>query len=150
MENDRNKYIIRVYGLIINDTAQILLSDEYAMEMRMTKFPGGGMEFGEGPEDCIKREAMEELGQEIEIVEHFYTTGFFQKAMFFEDHQLVSIYYRIRLKQPPVFRISERPFDFSAENERQSFRWASIRELTENDLTFPIDRHVMRLLKSYY
>lgn len=150
MEKDMNKFIIRVYGLIINDAAQILLSDEYAMEMRMTKFPGGGMEFGEGPEDCIKREALEELGQEIEIMEHFYTTGFFQKAMFFEDHQLVSIYYRIRLKEPPVFRISERPFDFSAENELQSFRWASIRELSENDLTFPIDRHVMRLLKSHY
>jgi 8-oxo-dGTP pyrophosphatase MutT (NUDIX family) len=115
----------------------------------MTKFPGGGMEFGEGPEDCMKREAWEEFGQEIEIIEHFYTTGFFQKAMFFEDHQLVSIYYRIRLKKLPVFRISDTSFDFSAENDSQSFRWASIKELSESDLTFPIDRHVLNLLKSH-
>lgn len=150
MENNVNRFIIRVYGLLINDAAQILLSDEYAMKMRMTKFPGGGMEFGEGPEDCIKREAIEELGQEIEILEHFYTTGFFQKAMFFEDHQLISIYYRIRLKEPPVFRISESAFDFSCKDCQQSFRWASIRHLTEGDLTFPVDRHVLGLLKSVY
>ena len=63
----------------------------------MSKFPGGGMKFGEGPEDCIRREAIEELGQAIEILEHFYTTGFFQKALFYDDHQLISIYYLIRL-----------------------------------------------------
>lgn len=145
-----NKFIIRVYGILIDDAAQILLSDEYAMETRMTKFPGGGMEFGEGPEDCMKREALEEFGQEIEIIDHFYTTGFFQKAMFFEDHQLVSIYYRIRLKEPPAFRISDTVFDFSGEQNSQSFRWAKIKELSGNDLTFPIDRYVLNLLKIHY
>jgi 8-oxo-dGTP diphosphatase len=150
MENCMNKFIIRVYGILIDDAAQILLSDEYAMDIRMTKFPGGGMEFGEGPEDCIKREALEELGQEIEIVDHYYTTGFFQKAMFFEDHQLVSIYYRIRLKELPAFRISDKVFDFSEEHHSQSFRWAKISDLSGNDLTFPIDRYVLNLLKMHY
>ena len=144
-------YIVRVYGLLQNNSAQILLSDEYLYDQRMTKFPGGGLEFGEGPEDCIKREALEEFGQEIEIMEHFYTTGFFQRALFFENHQLISIYYKIKLKEAARFRISGKPFDFPENiNGNQSFRWAFIAQLKENDLSFPVDRYVLGLLKKIY
>jgi len=139
---------VRVYALIIQD-GRILLSDEFVHDMKMTKFPGGGLLFGEGPADCLKREAIEEFGQEIEIVEHFYTTHFFQQALFYGDQQLLSIYYRARFRENPRFRISERPFDFpSQNNESQSFRWAKINDVTEEDLTFPVDRFVMKMLKS--
>ena len=131
----------------IND--EVLLSDEYVLDRYMTKFPGGGLRFGEGPEDCIKREAIEEFGQEIEIVRHFYTTGFFQKALFYEDHQLISIYYLIRLKEEPSFKISQKPFDFKGRiNGSQSFRWARISEIQEEDLSFPVDRVVIRMIKN--
>jgi ADP-ribose pyrophosphatase YjhB (NUDIX family) len=142
-----NHFVIRVYGLVLNKTAQILLSDEYLFNQRMTKFPGGGLEFGEGPEDCIRREAIEEFGQEIEIIQHFYTTGFYQRALFFENHQLLSIYYIIKFREKPLFRISEKPFDFDEINGSQSFRWATLDELNEDDLTFPIDQYVLNLLK---
>lgn len=139
---------IRVYGLIINEKNEILLSDEYVLDKKMTKFPGGGMFFGEGPADCIKREALEEFGQEIEIIDHFYTTDFFQKALFYEDHQLISIYYRVRFLKKPKFKISQKPFDFpELKNGNQSFRWAAIKRLKPEDLSFPIDQHVLRLLK---
>ena len=139
---------IRVYGLIISKTAQILLSDEYMLNRKMTKFPGGGLQFGEGPEDCLKREALEEFGQEIEIIRHFYTTGFFQRALFFEDQQLISIYYRIKFKEVPLFNISGKPFDFpDMVNGSQSFRWADIATLQEQDLSFAIDKYVLGLLK---
>jgi 8-oxo-dGTP diphosphatase len=139
---------LRVYALIIND-GHILLSDEFVHDMKMTKFPGGGLYFGEGPVDCLKREAIEEFGQEIEIVEHYYTTHFFQQALFFEDQQLISIYYLARLSEIPRFRISDMPFDFpELKNESQSFRWARITELSENDLSFPVDRFVLGMLKS--
>jgi ADP-ribose pyrophosphatase YjhB (NUDIX family) len=142
-------FIIRVYGLVINKKAQILLSDEYMLDRKMTKFPGGGLHFGEGPEDCMKREALEEFGQEIEIINHFYTTGFFQRALFFEDHQLISIYYRIRFTAVPRFIISGKPFDFpDMVNGSQSFRWADIATVQEDELSFPIDRHVLELLKT--
>jgi 8-oxo-dGTP diphosphatase len=145
-DNLRN-FVVRVYGLAINKTAQILLSDEYLFDRRMTKFPGGGLEFGEGPEDCIKREALEEFGQEVEIIGHFYTTGFFQRAQFFENHQLLSIYYRIRFREEPRFRISDKIFDFNDVNGSQSFRWAGIDDLTDDDLSFPVDKYVLGLLK---
>lgn len=145
---DIRNLIVRVYGLIINKSAQILLSDEYLFDRRMTKFPGGGLEFGEGPEDCIKREALEEFGQDIEIIRHFYTTGFYQRALFFENHQLLSIYYRVRFIEEPRFRISSKVFDFKEINGSQSFRWASLDDLTEENLSFPVDRFVLELLKN--
>ncbi len=151
MEKEISKFNIRVYGLLINETAQILLSDEYVLDMKMTKFPGGGLIFGEGPEDCIRREAIEEFGQEVEIIGHYYTTGFFQRALFFDDHQLISIYYKVRLKDTPRFTISSVPFDFAEmTNGNQSFRWADISRLSENDLSFPIDRYVLKLLQNDY
>jgi len=141
---------IRVYGLVIENNSQVLVTDEYLLNRKMTKFPGGGMHFGEGPADCIKREALEEFGQEIEIIEHFYTTHFFQRALFYDDHQLISIYYRIKLKDPPRFKISSKPFDFEKlTNGSLSFRWVDIATLAEDELSFPIDRYVLRLLKAY-
>jgi 8-oxo-dGTP diphosphatase len=139
---------LRVYAIIIED-GHVLLSDEFVHDMKMTKFPGGGLYFGEGPADCLKREAIEEFGQEIEIIEHYYTTHFFQQALFYEDQQLISIYYLARFRETPHFRISDKPFDFPLMvNESQSFRWARITEIEETDLSFPVDRFVIAMLKS--
>jgi ADP-ribose pyrophosphatase YjhB (NUDIX family) len=145
---DIRHFNLRVYALIIQD-GHILLSDEYVHSMKMTKFPGGGLFFGEGPADCLKREAIEEFGQEIEITDHFYTTHFFQKALFYHDQQLISIYYLARFAEAPRFKISDVPFDFDIFSEEgQSFRWARISELSENEFNFPIDRFVLNMLKS--
>ncbi|MFO7655632.1 MAG: NUDIX domain-containing protein [Bacteroidales bacterium] len=142
---------IRVYGLVINNRNEILLTDEFQIGQAMTKFPGGGLQFGEGTIDCIKREAIEEFGQTVEVVEHFYTTDFFQKALFYEDHQLISIYYIIRFVAPLAFKVSEKPFDFRMfENGNQSFRWKKICELTPDDLSLPVDKHVAALVKQKY
>lgn len=148
MTEEIKHFNLRVYGILLNEKKQVLLSDEYVMDRFMTKFPGGGMKFGEGPEDCILRECLEEFGQEVEIVRHFYTTGFFQKAMFYTDNQLISIYYIIRLMEKPRFKISETSFDFPpGVNGSQSFRWTDIRKLTDSVLSFPVDRFVAGLLK---
>jgi 8-oxo-dGTP diphosphatase len=141
------RYVIRVYAIIINDRDEVLLSDEFNQGMRMTKFPGGGMHFGEGTIDCLKREAIEEFGQEIEVLEHFYTTDYFQPAMFFDDAQLISIYYRARFIEEPRFKISSKTFDYGDEKEgSQSFRWVSLLALNKNDITLPIDKIVTHKL----
>ena len=142
-----SRYIVRVYAIIINEKNEILISDEFQMNMRMTKFPGGGMHFGEGPIDCLKREAVEEFGQEIEILEHFYTTDFFQPTQFYTDAQLISIYYRAKFLEPIKFYISDKSFNFEKEqNGAQSFRWIKLSELNPEEMTFPIDKKVAQLL----
>ena len=147
-KNSTNHFTIRVYAIIINSKNEVLLSDEFQLGMKMTKFPGGGMEFGEGTIDCLKREAVEEFGQEIEVLEHFYTTDFFQQAIFKKEYQVVSIYYLAKFKDDIKFRISDKVFDFKElKNESQSFRWQNIESLNIDDITFAIDQKVAKMLK---
>lgn len=145
-----NQFNIRVYAIILNkEKNAVLLSDEFQLNTRMTKFPGGGLKFGEGTLDCLKREAIEEFGQEIEIIKHFYTTDFFQKALFYDDNQLISIYYLSQLKEIPQFKISEKPHDYGKEkNGKQSFRWVKLSFVSPEMFTFPIDKIVAALLQS--
>lgn len=144
------QFTIRVYALIISDQNEVLVTDEFQLDMKMTKFPGGGMHFGEGTIDCLKREMMEECNQEIEDIQHFYTTDFYQKALFWEGYQLMSIYYLAKIKEPIRVPISQSTFDFpEMKNGCQSFRWVSVENIIPDDFTFPIDKHVAHLLKEY-
>jgi len=144
-----NQFNIRVYGLFVNEKKEVLLADEERFGMRMTKFPGGGLRFGEGTIECLKREALEEFGQEIEVIEHFYTTDFFQRARFYDDHQLISIYYLARFTEPERFRISKLPFDFKdTKKEILSFRYKKIADMADDELSFPVDQYVLKKLKS--
>lgn len=138
---------VRVYGLLINDENQILVADEIIHGNRITKFPGGGLEFGEGTIDALKREMLEETGTPVEVLEHFYTTDFFQVSAFNSKAQVISIYYIIRPKTALNIQTKETRFDFSENKEGAiSFRWMPIKELSEKDFTFPIDQKVALML----
>lgn len=139
-------FIIRVYGIILNERNEVLLSDEYQMGQKMTKFPGGGLEFGEGTIDCLRREFREECnGQEIENIRHFYTTDFFQQSYFCNNHQIISIYYLAGLKNPVKFTTSDKPFDFEEmKNGGQSFRWVKLKSLETDELSLPIDKFAVQ------
>jgi len=55
---------------VINDKNKYLLTKRRSPKREWNKwqFPGGGLEFGENIEDCLKREIKEETGLEINIV----------------------------------------------------------------------------------
>jgi ADP-ribose pyrophosphatase len=141
--------IVRVYGLIMNNKGELLITDEHQQNMRMTKFPGGGLEFGEGIIDCLKREITEEMGMKLTNIEHFYTTDFFQKALFYADTQLISVYYTATLINAKKFICTTKPFDFQREeNGAQSFRWINPFDFSVDNLTFPIDKLVFNKLQT--
>lgn len=142
---------IRVYGIVLRDGA-ILLTDEFRLGMRMTKFPGGGLELGEGTADCLRREFQEETGLDIDILEHIYTTDYFQPTRLLEEpQQLISIYYRVEIKNPQSLLTSGKAFDFKETIEgAQSFRWVRLSDLKADMLTFPIDQKIIPLLKERY
>ncbi len=140
------KFNVRVYGLLINDRNEILISDEQEYGMRFIKFPGGGLEYGEGLIDGLKREFLEECDVEIEVIHHFYTTDFFIKSAF-NDSQIISIYYLVKNITPLNLVIKTKPYDFDGEGDvLQSFRWVKLDDLEPEDVTFPIDQHVVKLL----
>lgn len=148
MTSRPNRFNIRVYGIWI-DSGRVLVTDEFRMDHEMTKFPGGGLEFGEGPADCIRRECFEEFGQEFEIAGHFYTTDFFQVSAFNKSDQLISIYYLVKPVEDCRFKISEIKFDFAERVDgAQAFRWIPLSELNEDDLTWPVDKRVAGMLRN--
>ncbi len=137
---------VRVYGLLINNNNQILVSDEQSGGRIFSKFPGGGLEYGEGLIDALKREFMEECDAEIEVLSHFYTTDFYEKSSF-NDSQILSIYYLVKEVHPLKMVFKTEVFDFD-ENTVQSFRWVALDELKEEDVTFKTDQTVVTMLLS--
>jgi 8-oxo-dGTP diphosphatase len=138
---------VRAYGLLVNEANQLLITDEKEYGRQFTKLPGGGLEYGEGLIDCLKREFKEECDVEIEVLNHFYTTDFFVKSAF-GDAQIISVYYKIKAISNLDICIKTIPFDFDGEGEvLQAFRWVNLADLKPEDMTFPIDQHVVKLLK---
>lgn len=140
------KFNIRVYGLLMNEQGEVLLSDEQYKGQRFTKFPGGGLEFGEGTKDCLIREFKEELGIEIQVGELFYLTDSFQVSSFDKESQVVSVYYRISTQEFHKIHTVLQPFE-NLNGKQEVQRWKKCSEIQENDVTFPIDRKVVKLLK---
>ena len=138
---------VRVYGLLLNDNDELLVSDEQEYGMQFTKFPGGGLELGEGLADGLKREFMEECNLEIEVVGHFYTTDFFVKSAF-NNSQVISVYYLVRSITPVDLVTKTIAFDFDGEGEvLQSFRWINLTALSIADFAFHTDKRVVELLQ---
>ena len=146
---------IRVYGILRGPQGEVLVSDEYIRNEYFTKLPGGGLEYGEGARDCLKREFMEEMNLEVEVGDHIYTTDFFQQSAFNPAHQIVSIYYHVKALGPITVPLRSKPFDFDAaqlalykeRNEIETFRFIKWEDFSEEQLSLPIDKHVARLLK---
>ncbi len=138
---------VRVYGLLLNEQKEILIAEEKRYSTCIRKFPGGGLQFGEGTIDAVKREFREELNIEIGIIRHFYTTDFFVPSVFNSKQQVISIFYLVKSTE----LISENYFKRKSISELkegdEQFYWSSIKELKEDDFTFPIEKRVSGMIK---
>ena len=144
------RFNVRVYGILVNEK-KLLVSDELIFGRMITKLPGGGLEFGEGIADCVKREFREELNLSIMVKKHLYTTDFFVTSAFNPNSQVISVYYEVEPEVEMKIVTSHRKFDFDQKKEgAQSFRWVDINLLHENDFTFVIDQKVVPIIKNNF
>ena len=149
---------IRVYGVLINEKKQVLVSDEYIRGNYYTKFPGGGLELGEGTRDCLKREFKEEMDLEVKIGEHLYTTDFYQVSAFNPAHQIISIYYLTTALEEIKVPLRTREFDFDEKQLEvynktrmtETFRFIDWDKFSDESVTLPIDKIVADLLKKKF
>jgi 8-oxo-dGTP diphosphatase len=149
---------IRVYGILFGENKKVLVSDEFIRGNYYTKFPGGGLEFGEGTRDCLMREFKEEMDLDVSITGHIYTTDFFQMSAFNPDHQIISIYYFAEAQEPIKAPLRSRPFDFDErelriyeeKKETETFRFIDWDNFSEESVTLPIDKVVAQIVKQYY
>lgn len=145
---------LRVYGILVNDSKQVLLSDELVRGSYLTKFPGGGLEFGEGTRDCLRREFLEEMNLRVEVGDHIYTTDYFQISAFNPGHQIISIYYFVKALEEIKVPLRLTPFDFDegqlkdyeATGETETFRFVDWADFSPTCVTLPIDKIVSTIL----
>ena len=146
---------LRVYGILINNKKQVLVSDEFIRGKYYTKFPGGGLELGEGTRDCLKREFKEEMNLQVDIGEHIYTTDYYQTSAFNPDHQIISIYYFVNALEPITAPLRIKEFDFDKDQmkiyeevkEIETFRFIDWHLFSANSVTLPIDKIVADIIK---
>ena len=136
----KHPFNVRAYGIYIDKNKNVLLTEETRFNMFMRKFPGGGLKFGEGLKDCIKREWKEETNTELIQIKHFYTTDFFQQSFFDPTEQIISVY----------FLVTPRTENFYSKEPNLKLVKYNLHSLTEEMLTFPIDKYVLGLLKSSF
>jgi len=145
MTNQR--FNIRVYGLLVRD-GHVLVSHELIAGKSYAKFPGGGLEFGEGTKDAVIREFGEELGVEVCVKSHFYTTDFYLPSAFDSKDQIISIYYKVESArdEPLPFHLPP-PSEEELMTQPQLFRWYPIDRLNDDLIRLPADRVVVRMLQ---
>ena len=146
---------VRVYGILTGKNKEVLVSDELIRGSYITKFPGGGLEFGEGARDCLKREFLEEMNLNVKVTDHLYTTDFFQMSAFNPEHQIISIYYRVEALEEIKVPLRTALFDFDETQmavyretgETETFRFIEWADFRKESVTLPIDQVVAELLK---
>ncbi|MFM6946864.1 MAG: NUDIX hydrolase [Flavobacteriales bacterium] len=144
-----SRFNLRVYALITNEQNEILVSDECRYGKFFTKFPGGGVEDGEGILAALKRELSEELNLTEYPKPQFFYFNEFHQASAFDNSNLVAFYYRVSIQKKEVPLSSEHyEIPFFKEQEKQ--RWVGLRELKVSNLTFPIDRIVLEKFQKEY
>jgi len=148
-------FTIRVYGILLNQNKQVLVSDEHIRGNYYTKFPGGGLELGEGTRDCLKREFMEEMSLQVEVGAHIYTTDYYQMSAFNPADQIIAIYYFARAMEPITAPLRTKPFDFDEREkkiyeknlEAETFRFIDWNDFSAEAVTLSIDKIVADMVK---
>ena len=137
-----NKFNIRVYG-IWQKGDKILISHENIDGFEMLKLPGGGLEFGEGPRDCVVREFAEELGVKVVVSDLLHTTGNFVQSAFRKDEQVIAIHYRVHCEEQIKSYNTIQTTQVGRHNIHH-FEWRVLDNDLLDEFTFEMDRVALR------
>lgn len=142
-----NRFNIRVYALCLCGNDEVLITHEKIDTFSFIKFPGGGLELGEGIKDCLLRELKEEADLIPQNIQHFYTTDFFQVSAFNPEDQLISVYYTCEVET--LWKEKTIVENKGNKVHQTKVVKTKINEITSKDFTFPIDQKVFEtFLKS--
>ncbi|MCB9047336.1 MAG: NUDIX hydrolase [Chitinophagales bacterium] len=134
------RFNIRVYGIWMLE-GRVLVNEETIRNKNYIKFIGGGLEYGEGVINCLHREWKEELNLDIKVLEHFYTTEFFQES-YFDESQVISIYYLVEPLHPDPYIINTNPQEYT--------HWIKVEDITPDTFSLPIDKVVGKKLRERF
>lgn len=132
-----DKFNVRVYGIIVH-SGRILVSHERFRGESFTKFPGGGVQLGEGVLDALIREFKEELNIEITPSFLFHVTESLQVSRFYSEDQVIAIYYIVTSDEVDSIDISKRKEE--VEEKGEAFEWVELTKFKKEMLSFESDR----------
>lgn len=127
---------VRVYALCILNNKLLTLKEPFAGKM-VTKLPGGGLEFGEGTAECLKREFKEELNLQIEVGDAFYIQEHFVKSLAKDNKQLLMLYFYATILDSDNLQILD--------TNIREVNWIAIDG--ENPFSLPVDQLVFKKLQ---
>ncbi|HUH35452.1 MAG TPA: NUDIX domain-containing protein [Moheibacter sp.] len=128
---------IRVYGLLLHQ-GKLLVIQEKFMDQVIYKFPGGGLEFGEGLHDCLIREFKEELNVKISIQKHLYTQEDFIVSAIHPTEQVLMVYYLVETASLDEMKVDEKVI--------LSLEWKDLDEIKPEDLSLVTEQKVVEIL----
>jgi 8-oxo-dGTP diphosphatase len=139
-----SKFNVRVYGIWLKDD-KILVSNENIKGFKMLKLPGGGLEYGEGPKDCIIREFKEELNVEVQVEQLLHVTENFIQSAFRTEDQIIAVHYIVSCDQEIQSMNTVQDTKLGGENIHH-FEWRNLDQSLLNDLTFDMDKQALKEL----
>tara|TARA_B100001059_G_scaffold60093_3_gene55625 strand:- start:20997 stop:21449 length:453 start_codon:yes stop_codon:yes gene_type:complete len=137
----------RVYGFLINNSKQVLVSAERFNGIPLIKFPGGGVEWGEGLQEALIREFKEELKISIGVKENIYFNDFPVESVIDKRYQVQAFFYHVEPLEPMRFStvLSLKPPEKNTEN----FIWVDLKNLNEELFTYEIEKEAVKALRIY-
>lgn len=131
---------VRVYALLEHNGKVLVMHEPFQGKL-IYKFPGGGLEFGEGTKDCLVREFKEELNLDVEITSHFYTQDFFVLNAFDPTEQVLLIYYKATITDKALANLKILDADI------EELVWIEPKQLKATKFTLEADKVVVDLYK---
>ena len=129
--NEQNYYRMSIKGIVIDEQGRVLLAKEGNGLWEML---GGGLDHGEDPMTCLRREIGEETGLEVTYVSpspKYFLTSKRRNA----DSYVANVVYEIQLKN----------LDFTPSDECQELRFFSAEEMKDIDC-FPNITELQKLM----
>lgn len=89
-----NKLRVRICGLCLQDDRLLMINHKGIKEGNFWAPPGGGLNFGETLEECLKREFAEETGLDVEIQNFQFICEFIKMPL-----HAIEIFFSVRINQ---------------------------------------------------
>ena len=147
---------VRVYMMVTRQDPstgkpQVLVSYERLPMGGIMKFPGGGLEWGEGTTACLRREALEELGQPVEVERLVHVSQRAHISSFDPNQQVIAVHYAARLEGEVGFEddgVLEDVFGKRVPMMHQRLGWRNVHSLETRDFQFASDREAWEAWRS--
>lgn len=141
-----SEFKVRVYGLL-EQNGNYLVSHERYQGLDFCKFPGGGMDLGETPPDCLRREIQEELHVDILDLKQYYFAERLVQNRFRPSQQVMGLYYTFTVG-PDALSVIQKELDTSFDQELLTHikrEWVSKERLLKR-LSFEMDQEMAAFL----